>query len=158
MPISNGMSHTSKHIHTLAHSLIMVMDGTRQSSDEDAGAREVNHFTQVVLHTEKNQTFEAFWKAAKQTCNILQPTQHNSGLKFSWYSGAQREVPSSTTHLLQQLSQDTSYPWWHLIRQGCLLFGGCFLSNTITCPTMPLLGTSWQQKEPIRNHQPQCQD
>lgn len=32
----------------------MVMDSTRQSSDKDAGAREVNHFTQVVFHTERN--------------------------------------------------------------------------------------------------------
>lgn len=89
----------------------------------------MNHFTQVVLQTERNQTSEAFRKAARYTCNILQPTQHHSGLKFAWYSGAQRDVPSSTTHLLQQLSQDISYPWCHLARQGCPLFAGCFLSQ-----------------------------
>lgn len=134
VPISSGISHTYKHIHTFVHSLIMVMDSTRQSSDEDAGAREMNHFAQVVFHTERNQTSEASWKAARQTCNILQPTQHNSGLKFSWYSGAQRDVLSSTTHLLQQLSQNTSYPWHHSARQDCLLFGGCFSSQHYFLP------------------------
>lgn len=134
------------------------MDGTRQSSDKDAGAREVNHFAQVVFHTEKNETSEASWKAARQTCNILQPTQRNLGLKFSWYSGVQRDVPSSTTHLLQQLSQDTSYPWCHLIRQSCLLFGECFSSQHYYLPYNAPFGISWQQEEPIRNHQPQCQD
>lgn len=133
-PFPMGCSHTCKHRHTFAHSLVMVMDSTRQSSDEDAGAREVNHFTQVVFHTERNQTSEASWKAARHTHNILQPTQHNSGLKFSWYSGAQRDIPSSTTHLLQQLSQDMSYPWCHFARQGCPLFAGCFSSQPYYLP------------------------
>lgn len=35
---------------------------------------------------------------------------------------------------------------------------GVFHPNPITCPTMPHLSISWQQEEPIRNHQPQCQD
>lgn len=112
----------------------MVMDSTRQSSDKDAGAREVNHFAQVVFHTERNGTSEASWKATRCTCNILQPTQHNSGLKSPWYSGAQKDVPSSTTHLLQQLSQDTSRPWHHLARQGCPLFAGCFSSQHYYLP------------------------
>lgn len=54
-----GYSHISKYTHTLAiitsaHSLVMVMDSTRQSSDKDPGAREVDHFTQIVFHTERN--------------------------------------------------------------------------------------------------------
>lgn len=54
-----GYSHTQKYTHafaivTSAHSLVMVMDSTRQSSDKDAGAREVDHFTQIVFHTERN--------------------------------------------------------------------------------------------------------
>lgn len=94
----------------------------------------MNHFTQVVFHTERNQTSEASWKAARHIHNILQPTQHNSGLKFSWYSGAQRDIPSSTTHLLQQLNQDMSYPWCHFTRQGCPLFAGCFSSQLYYLP------------------------
>lgn len=86
MPISNGMAHTYIHIHTLAHSLIVVMDGTRQSSDKDAGAREVNHFAQVVFHTEKNETSEASWKAARQACNILQPTQLRAEIFLVFWS------------------------------------------------------------------------
>lgn len=39
---------------TSGHSLVMVMDSTRQSSDKDAGACEVDHFTQIVFHTERN--------------------------------------------------------------------------------------------------------
>lgn len=37
-----------------AYSLVMIMDSTRQSSDKDAGTREVDHFTQIVFHTERN--------------------------------------------------------------------------------------------------------
>lgn len=136
----------------------MVTDSTRQSSDEDAGAREVNHFAQVVLHTEKNQTSEVSRKTARYTCNILQPTQHHSGLKFAWYSGAQRDVPSSNTHLLQQLSQDTSYPWCHLARQECPHSPGCFSSQHYYLPYNAPLSISWQLEEPFINHQPQCQD
>lgn len=31
----------------------MVMDSPRQSSDKNPGAREVDHFTQIVFHTER---------------------------------------------------------------------------------------------------------
>lgn len=142
VPISSGISHTYKHIHTFVHSLIMVMDSTRQSSDEDAGAREMNHFAQVVFHTERNQTSEASWKAARQTCNILQPTQHNSGLKFSWYSGAQRDVLSSSTRYSSSAKIHHTLGTTQLGKTAFSLVG-VFHPNTTSCPTMPPLSISW---------------
>lgn len=38
---------------TWAHWPVMVMDSPRQSSDKDPGARQVDHFTQIVFHTER---------------------------------------------------------------------------------------------------------
>lgn len=129
-----GYSHTQKYTHTFAiitsaHSLVMVMDSTRQSSDKDAGAREVDHFTQIVFHTERNHRHME--DSGKQLdtraifSSLLNTTQ---GWNFPG-TLEQRDIPSSTTHLLQQLSQDASYPWSHLPRQSCYLPTGYFLSQ-----------------------------
>lgn len=113
-----GFAHTKYtcafDIRPLVHSLVMVMDSSRQSSHKDAGAREVDHFTQIVFHTERNHRHLDHPGKQLDTHNVLQPTQHNLELIFSWYSRAQRVTPSFTTHLLQQLSQDTLYSWSHL--------------------------------------------
>lgn len=128
-----GYSHTQKYTHTFAiirsaHSLVMVMDSTRQSSDKDAGAREVDHFTQIVFHTERNHRYLEHPVKQLDTHSILQPIQHNSRLNFPSTLG-QKVIPSSTTHLLQQLNQDMPYQWCHLPGQGCQLLTVYILSQ-----------------------------
>lgn len=157
-PFPMGCSHTCKHRHTFAHSLVMVMDSTRQSSDEDAGAREVNHFTQVVFHTERNQTSEASWKLLDTHTTFSSLLNTTQGWNFPGILEHRGIFPallltcySSSAKICHTLGATS-------LGKAVLSLLGVFHPNPITCPTMPHLSISWQQEEPIRNHQPQCQD
>lgn len=140
---------------TSGHSLVMVMDSTRQSSDKDAGAREVDHFTQIVFHTErksqasgKQLDTHAIFSSLLNTTqgwNFPGTLEHRGiypALQLTCYSSS-----AKTCHTLGLTYLDKA------VISSLSIF---YPSTIISHQTLPL-SFSWQQEEPIQSHQPQCQ-